>query len=61
MAHITTREEAFTEYQTLITRYGLSWSAAVPVQAWDRLTDAIAWLSIEDRRRAAGLPTTSNL
>jgi hypothetical protein len=56
MAAIHDKEEAFTTYQNLITRYGLKWTAAVPVQAWEKLTEAILWLSIEDRRRAAGLP-----
>lgn len=59
MAEITTREEAFAEYQELITKHGLNWTASVPAQAWDTLAETIRWLSIKDRRRAAGLPATS--
>lgn len=56
MPQINNKEEAFTVYQGLITQYGLKWTPAVPIFAWEKLAEAIPWLSIEDRRRAAGLP-----
>ena len=56
MSTIGTREEAFTRYQALIDKHGLQWTPQVPIQDWETLMETLCWLSIEDRRRAAGLP-----
>lgn len=55
MADQLTREKAMAEFQQLVARYGLQWTAKVPREAYDRLAVINQILNEGDRREALGL------
>lgn len=50
-----TRECALATFKTLVARYGLQWTAAVPAIAYQQLARCNTVLTTRDRREALGL------
>ncbi|WP_070401297.1 hypothetical protein [Hydrogenophaga sp. PML113] len=50
-----TREHALATFKTLVARYGLQWTAAVPAIAYQQLARCNTVLTTRDRREALGL------
>jgi hypothetical protein len=53
--HKLSRDQASSQFKSLVDQYGLQWTAAVPREAHDRLVACNAVLTEKDRREALGL------
>jgi hypothetical protein len=50
-----TREQAIEKFKQLVRQYGLQWTASVPKEAYEQMSQVNKVLTERDRREALGL------